>query len=237
MKTETEKSKIPDIEEWMDRFTEEILRVYGSRTVPVGLQGSYGRGEASEESDIDAVLILDELTMRDLIQYRQLLSRMPHCEKVCGFVSGMNELLCWEKSELFQFCYDIKPWLGTLDDVLSSIKKPDIKRAVLMGACNIYHTGVHNFVHENQAEILRAMVKNAFFVLQAKYYYETGVYVRSKRELMLRLREQDKDLLEAGLADTDTIKAKFDELSEKLIAWSGNLISSFGNPLTEGEKA
>ncbi len=237
MKIETEKSRIPDIKEWMDRFTEEIQRVYGSRAVLVGLQGSYGRGEAGEQSDIDAVLILDALTMCDLIQYRQLLSRMPHREKICGFVSGKNELLCWEKSELFQFCHDTTLWLGTLDDVLSTIKKPDIKRAVLMGACNIYHTCVHNFVHENQAEILRAMVKTAFFVLQAKYYYETGIYVRSKQELLLRLRGQDKDLLEAGLADTDTIKARFDDLSGKLIAWAGNLISSFGNQLTEGEKA
>ncbi len=237
MKAKTEMDRVMDIEAWMHRFTDEIQREYGSRIMLIGLQGSYGRGEAKEGSDIDAVLILDELTMRDLIKYKQLISRMPHRDKICGFVSGKNELLHWEKSELFQFCHDTKPWFGTLDDVLSSVKKPDVKRAALIGACNIYHTCVHNFLHENQAEILRAMLKTAFFVQQAKYYYETGTYIRNKQELLLRLCEQDKELLGASMASTDMLKAQFNELSEKLIAWAGEVIGSLGGSLAEGEEA
>ncbi len=36
----------------------------------VGLQGSYGRGEATESSDIDIVVILDELTEFDKMSER-----------------------------------------------------------------------------------------------------------------------------------------------------------------------
>ena len=237
MKAKTEMDRVPDIGAWMNRFTEEMQREYGSRIVLIGLQGSYGRGEAKGESDIDTVLILDELTMRDLIQYKQLIPRMPHRDKICGFVSGKNELLHWEKSELFQFCHDTRPWFGTLEDVLSSVKKQDVKRAALIGACNIYHTSVHNFLHENQMEILRAILKTAFFVLQAKCYYETGTYIRSKQELRLRLCEQERELLDAGMANTDMLTTQFNELSEKLIAWAGTVIDSFGGSLAEGEEA
>ena len=39
----------------------------------VGLQGSYARGEATEASDIDVVVVLDELYFADLLKYRDML--------------------------------------------------------------------------------------------------------------------------------------------------------------------
>ena len=43
--------------------------------------------------DIDAVLILDEFTPEDLRRYRHMLDTLPEREKICGFVSGREELL------------------------------------------------------------------------------------------------------------------------------------------------
>ena len=40
-----------DIKTWMDNFTEKLVITFGNRVWFIGLQGSYGRGEATETSD------------------------------------------------------------------------------------------------------------------------------------------------------------------------------------------
>ena len=50
-----------DINAWIQNFLQTLNNTFGARVWFVGLQGSYGRGEATENSDIDVVVILDEL--------------------------------------------------------------------------------------------------------------------------------------------------------------------------------
>ena len=54
-----------DISAWMNNFLQVLTERFGQRVWFVGLQGSYGRGEATEGSDIDAVVILDRLGKLD----------------------------------------------------------------------------------------------------------------------------------------------------------------------------
>ena len=51
-----------DITAWINGFLKALHDTFGNRVWFVGLQGSYGRGEATETSDIDVVVILDELS-------------------------------------------------------------------------------------------------------------------------------------------------------------------------------
>ena len=46
-----------DINFWMGAFLQKLNIVFANRVWFVGLQGSYGRGEATETSDIDVVVI------------------------------------------------------------------------------------------------------------------------------------------------------------------------------------
>ena len=55
-----------DINVWMNDFLLMLNEVFENRIWFVGLQGSYGRGEATEASDIDVVVILDELNASDI---------------------------------------------------------------------------------------------------------------------------------------------------------------------------
>ena len=48
-----------DITNWMQYFTQKLNETFENRVWFVGLQGSYARGEATETSDIDIVVILD----------------------------------------------------------------------------------------------------------------------------------------------------------------------------------
>ena len=107
-----------DISNWMNSFLKALNETFGDRVWFVGLQGSYGRGEATETSDIDVVVILDELSAKDIEAYNRMLNTLSHRELICGFLSGKDELLNWEPSDLFQFYYDTKPILGNLDALL-----------------------------------------------------------------------------------------------------------------------
>ena len=156
-----------DITTFMNTFLQRLTETFGGRVWFVGLQGSYGRGEATETSDIDVVVILDELSASDIGAYHAMLDTLPHRELICGFVSGKKELLCWEPSDLFQFYYDTTPIQGSLDELLTIIDETALCRAIKIGACNIYHGCVHNMLHEKSEDILRGLYKSASFVVQA----------------------------------------------------------------------
>ena len=162
-----------DITTWMQSFLQMLNETFRDRVWFVGLQGSYGRGEARDTSDIDVVVILDELSASDIQAYNAMLDTLPHRELICGFLSGKDELLKWEPSDLFQFCYDTTPIKGSLDEVMAVIDESDINRAIKIGACNIYHGCVHNMLHEKSEDILRDMYKSASFVVQAITFMQT----------------------------------------------------------------
>ena len=82
-----------DITAWMQNFLQTVSETFVNRVWFVGLQGSYGRGEACDTSDIDIVVILDELSVSDIQEYNAMLDTLPHRELICGFLSGKNELL------------------------------------------------------------------------------------------------------------------------------------------------
>lgn len=222
-----EKARKPiNIKTWIKAFTEKAEQTFVGRVWFIGLQGSYGRGEATETSDIDVVLILGELRMDDLKAYRNMLDTLPNRELVCGFISGKDELLNWEASDLFQFYYDTTPIKGTLDRLLEKIDKHVVKRAIRIGACNIYHACVHNFVHEKSEDILRSLYKSAVFVLQAVWFYETGKYIKSKAELQSAI-EPPSAVLDTAIALKNGASVKFEEMSELLLNWATALIRGY----------
>ncbi len=95
---------------------------------------------------------------------------------VCGFVAGMPELLAWEKYDLLQLYLDTVPYFGSLDFLKEHFNKEDIKRAVRVGACNVYHAASHNFLHARDMVALKDIYKAARFVARMKYYLDTGIY-------------------------------------------------------------
>ena len=215
-----------DIKAWVNTFEKRVEQTFADRVWFIGLQGSYGRDEATDTSDIDIVVILDELRINDLKVYRDMLDTMPHRELVCGFVSGKEELLNWETSDLFQFYYDTTPIKGSLDLLLERIDKQDVKRAIRIGACNIYHACVHNFVNEKSNDILCSLFKQAVFVIQAVYFYETEKYIKSKVELRKAINPPSAVLeTERGLKNGGSVR--FEEMSTLLLNWAKSVIVGY----------
>ncbi len=183
----------------MEKYISAVQNQFHDRIWFLGLQGSYGRGEATDQSDIDVVLILDAVSIEDLDIYSKMLDTLPNRDKVCGFVSGKNELLSWETSDLFQFYYDTTPILGSLDELLNNIHEEDIRRAIRIGACDVYHMCVHNLVHEKSEDILKSLYKSASFALQAIGFLKTGRYEKKKAQLLPLLNDKDEIVLKTGI--------------------------------------
>lgn len=217
-----------DIDGWMRRYQRAVLDGFGERVQFIGLQGSYGRGEQTDRSDIDVVLILDEVDIDDLELYRNLVEGLPDRELLCGFVSGKGELGRWLRSDLFQFRFDTKALYGSLEELIPALGDDDARQACLTGACEIYHACSHNFLHTDDVGILQSLFKSAFFVMQAQRYCESGVYLHHRTELLESVTGDDRQVLEVSISPSCVDIDTFTDYSSLLLAWSGRLIRRYG---------
>ena len=209
-----------DIFAWMNEFLQALDANFCDRVWFVGIQGSYGCDEAAENSDIDVVVIFDELLTSDISAYNAMLDTLPNRELICGFISGKDELLNWEPSDLFQFYYDTKPIVGSLNDLLPLITGEAVDRAVKIGACNIYHGCVHNMIYEKSQDALKGLYKSALFVVQAIAFKQKGEYFSSQKELFEKADDEQREIIDNFLKLKSGVHVDFQKASETLFAWA-----------------
>ena len=218
-----------DIDIWMEYFLKALDETFKQRVWFVGIQGSYARGEATENSDIDMVVILDELTINDLQIYDRMLDTLSYRELICGFLSGKGELMNWNAADLFQFYYDTKPIKGSLDDLLVLIDDTALNRAIKTGVCNIYHGCVHNMLYDKSEDILKGLYKAASFVVQAIYFKQTGHYIRQQSELLEIVLSEERIIVDTFLTIKNGGVIDFKEMSNILFTWSQKWLINMNN--------
>ena len=214
-----------DIKNWMNTFLDAVNTTFSDRVWFVGLQGSYGRGEATETSDIDVVVILDELSAKDIQTYNDMLDALPRRELICGFLSGKKEIMNWEPSDLFQFYYDTTPIKGSLDELLSVIDNAAVCRTIKIGVCNIYHGCVHNMLHEKSEDILKGLYKSASFVVQAIAFKQTGNYIKNLKDLPRVVSSDEQTIVEVFVNLKNGGMIDFDLMSNIIFDWTKKWIS------------
>ena len=214
-----------DITIWMQNFLQTLNKTFANRVWFVGLQGSYGRGEATGTSDIDVVVILDELSAEDIQTYNTMLNSLPHRELICGFLSGKQEIMNWEPSDLFQFCHDTTPIKGSLDEVLRVVDESAVKRAIKIGVCNIYHGCVHNMLFDKSEDILKGLYKSASFVVQAIVFLQTGTYIKHQKELLAVATPDEQAIINTFLTLKQGGAVDFIPMFKTLFAWAKKWIS------------
>ena len=209
-----------DIKVWMGELAEKLTGRFGDRLLFLGLQGSYGRGEAGEDSDIDVVTVLDRVELSDLDLYRAIVGGMPEGEKACGFLCGAAELKSWPKYDLCQLARDVRAYRGELGPLLPPLGREDLAQAAAIGASGIYHAAVHTYLYapkDNWPGFLKEAHKGAFFALRALYELRTGESVRAKRDLLPRLSGDEREILAYSLLHTqEEPEAAF----ARLLRWS-----------------
>ena len=209
-----------DISTWTELFLNTLTKTFPERVWFVGLQGSYGRGEATETSDIDMVVILDELSAEDIQAYHAMLDTLPHRELICGFLSGRQEILNWDPADLFQLYYDTKPIQGSLDALQSLLDDTAVRRAIKMGACNIFHGCVHNMLYDKSKEVLKGLYKTASFVVQAICFQQTGKQIHRQIDLLPIVAPDERVIVETFMDLKNGGKVDFQKMSEILFTWS-----------------
>jgi len=217
-----------DIKKWLDDISEKIKAQFKNRILFIGYQGSYQRGEATPDSDIDMVVILDKLNFEDLKEYKKIIKSMSYCEKACGFVSGKSEITNWSKSDMFQFIYDTKSLYGNINEIITPMDETDIKNAVKTSAETLYHSACHSFLYDNDLkQSLCILYKMTFFILQADYFLQNNKYLPTKKDLFEQLKGEDKEILETCINKdliTNFTEQEIEVLYKRLIKWCSKKI-------------
>lgn len=214
-----------DIDTWMEELSGKLKERFGPRLLFLGLQGSYGRGEAGEDSDIDVVAVLDRVGLADLNVYRAAVDEMPEGEKACGFLCGAVELRHWPKYDVAAVARDTKDVYGKLAELLPPLGRNDLADAVAISASGLYHAACHTYLYsgrENWPDFLREAHKGAFFTLRALHELRTGENVRAKRDLLSRLGGDERAILAYSLNE----KGEPPETTfARLLRWSASAMA------------
>lgn len=213
--------------EYMTILINQLKDAFRDRLLYVGLQGSYMRGEATENSDIDIVVILDKLCVDDLDRYRKIIGEIGNSEKSCGFICGKEEMMNWNPMEICHLIHGTEDYFGTLDELVPEYNKQDVINFIKLSADNLYHEISHRYVHSDAAKNKRKLAgayKNIFFILQNIYFLKTGVFAKTKQELCVKLVETDLEVMETALKLQKSDDYDFEEAFELLFKWCQRII-------------
>ena len=101
---------------------------------------------------------------------------------------------------------------------MTAIDESAVKRAIRIGACNIFHGCVHNMLYEKNEDILRELYKSASFVVQAIAFMQTGNYICHQKELLHVVSAGERTVVETFLSLKNGGTVDFDMMSETLWA-------------------
>ena len=191
-----------DMENYVDTLITALRKEFGRRLLYVGLQGSWMRGEASEDSDIDIMAVLDELSPADMDAYRRVVKSLEYADRSCGFLCGRKDLLEWNRCEICHLVHTTRDCFGRLAGLVPEYTKEDVLEYIRIMTGNLYHALCHSRVHGKEAaweNMLQDACKQAFFILQNKRYVESGTFAVSKAELLELLSGTDARVLEQAM--------------------------------------
>lgn len=210
-----------DIDAWMNDLIDQLKTEFKERLVLVGLQGSRARGEQREDSDIDIVVVIEDLNADDLALYRSVVQKMPHAELACGFVGSPDVLAAWPRHDVFNLVNDTDIRYGSFDFMDTEFTAEDAKLAADACASEIYHALCHTAVFEPNMlpDLLQSCLKSVFFGIRAKHFAQTGKFVNSRVQLLNLVNDSERWLLQAYDKD---VQMDNKELASKLLRWSND---------------
>ncbi len=210
------------IEEYIDGLTDILADAFGERLVYIGLQGSYLRNEATENSDIDIMAVIDDISVEDLDTYRQALVSIGNFDKSCGFICGRADLSHWNPLELCHLLNTTKDYYGELKNLVPAYTMEDERNYVKFSLNNLYHEICHRYIHadrEHNISRLPVTCKSVFYIVQHLHYLRTGNFVPTKRELLECVQDEDKAVLELSVSLRNDDGYDFDRAFSLLFRW------------------
>ena len=216
-----------NIAHYMNQLLAALGQNFGARLAYVGLQGSHFRGEATEHSDIDVMVVIQDMTVSDLEEYRNIIQSLPFYDKSCGFICSTADLAAWNPMEICNLLHSTKDLYGELRLLVPGYTKDDVVHFAKMSVNNLYHEICHRYIHASEeinAAGLPFSYKSAFFILQTVHYLRSGEFVLTKKELAFRLQGRDKEVMLAAIAYPEHKTAQ--ENFETLFLWCQETMAS-----------
>lgn len=195
-----------DVDEYLQKLIVACRTAFGDRLLYVGLQGSFLRQEATDTSDIDIMIVLDDFSVSVMDTYREILKRIGNYERSCGFICGRDEMIRWNPLEVCQLRYTTKDLWGKLADFLPPATREDEINYVKLSLGNLYHELCHRYIHRDRDKnvaAFRGTCKGAFFLIQNLQYLESGTFVLTRRALKEQASAEDRAVLELAEAGDD----------------------------------
>ena len=208
-----------NIDNYLEKLISRCKESFGGRLVYAGLQGSWLRGEATENSDIDVMIVIDGFSVEDMKTYRGILKEIGWYEKSCGFICGKEDLANWNSLETLQLKYTTKDLFGKLESLLPPETRQDEVNYVKISLGNFYHEICHRYIHageEKSCDKLRASCKQLYFVIQNLHYLESGNFLLKRSDLKVAVSVEDREMLCIPELPDDY---DFEKTYEAVITW------------------
>ena len=218
-----------DINTYIRQLTDLLLQRFGRHLLYVGLQGSYLRGEATADSDMDIMVVLEELHTADLEAYRTIVESLDQPEKSCGFICSREDLANWNSLEIHHLQSSTRDYYGVLQVFLPSYTEQDIRNFVKLSLNNLYHELCHRYIHasrEKNETYLPGTYKGVFFILQNLYSLTHGRFVGTKAELLSLLDGINHDVLARSIELNKGTSCDFAESFSLLLTWCQQTLRS-----------
>lgn len=223
-----------DHEHFMKQAVHDLAYEFKDRLMFVGLQGSYLRGDATEDSDLDILIVLDTLNAEDILTIRNLLRQQEGGDLAHGFTAGQEELLHWPAHEIFQFLQDTRAYYRELAPLLPAYERGDIVRGAATSASGLYHMAVHTLLADEDMEqeaTIHYLYKSFFHTIQLVHYLRTDDYLTTRQALAAGLEGDEKAILlmsmEPEVID-EAAKRNLDFLYDRLIGVLSQILQELG---------
>ena len=216
------------IDEYVDELIILLKDAFGERLMYIGLQGSYLRNEETENSDIDIMAVIDNLSVEDLETYQKALVSVGNFDKSCGFICGKADLEHWNPLEIFHLLNTTKDYYGELKKLVPAYTIEDERNYVKLSLNNLYHEICHRYIHaDKDYNVIKLPItcKSVFFIMQHLYYLSSGNFISTKRELLECVKGEDKTVLELSISLQNNIDYDFDKAFSTLFNWCQNTLS------------
>ncbi|HJN14492.1 MAG TPA: nucleotidyltransferase domain-containing protein [Armatimonadota bacterium] len=213
-----------DVDSWLEEFHQRVLECFGERLIFLAHHGSWARGEARPDSDIDAFVIVDHVDDETLLAYRKLIDAMPLTNEhmVSTFFGSTPELSVWPRHEQIQCWFGCKILHGDLADLVEPPTDGDFITDVRLKASDNLHMARHYLLHPHdmtgRMRQLAYPFKEACYAMQSWMHLTTGIRYDSKLAMLDALEDETDREVVLAVRNWQTITSDKPEVATEYAA-------------------
>jgi predicted nucleotidyltransferase len=185
------------VDNWLADFLGALQKHFGKRILYAANHGSWARGEARPESDIDCMVVMDKVNDDDITAFRDIMNTMPGADAFgSGLFLSAGELKQTPRFNTIQFFYGCNVLYGSLEGIIEPPGREEFIMNVMYKANENLHHARHYllFPHDLPKVVhrLKYPFKNCYYALQSWVFLKEGIFILRKDD-MLELLDDEND--------------------------------------------